>query len=111
MSHLPLTGLNWGLTGPKGFQKASKREAFGGPFGDIFRKPEKCDFEDPSHGLGRSRGPILGRFGGKCDPNIVCNAKLNAYVTPILGRFGRKFEALHGVTLVSHLCHTHVTLM
>ena len=27
-----------------GPQKASKREAFGGPFGDLFRKHEKCDF-------------------------------------------------------------------
>ena len=40
----------------KGSQKASKREAFGGSFGDISRKPEKCDFGDPSPVLGRSRG-------------------------------------------------------
>ena len=45
-----------------GAQKASKREAFGGPFGDLFRKHEKCDFGNPSPGLGRSRGSDLETF-------------------------------------------------
>ena len=50
------------LLGDFGAQKASKREAVGAPFRDLFRKHENLDFRDPSLGLARSRVPDLDTF-------------------------------------------------